>query len=240
MTTIDQLLAQRHARRGVKSGNKVLAHSRAEHSRYIASNFSIYDHLRAHLFHPHQHPIAAFSSQENQVPEYLHKLGWIKPAGNQRWRVSNDDAIRVYLSGGWLEELVYLAHEEAGADEVYFGQEIHWEVNGVEGKNEIDVLARRGDVLSFTSCKAIRPDKSAAHMEQLRGFLTETDYWNIHFAKDKGRALLVVTADFMDEYANQHRYPSLTARATVLSVDMVGLEQMQWDKLLDSIEKHWN
>jgi len=129
MTSIDQLLAQRHARRGDRTGNKVLARARAEQSRYIAANFSIYDHLRAHLFHPHQHPIAAFSSQENQVPEYLHKLGWIKPAGNQRWQVSNDDDIRVYLSGGWLEELVFLAHEAAGADEVHFGQDIEWTVN---------------------------------------------------------------------------------------------------------------
>ena len=240
MTTIDQLLAQHDARRGKKAGDKQAAHARAEHSRFIAKHFVLYDHLRAHLFHPHQHPIVAFSQQENHLPEYFHKLGWIKPAGNQRWRVSNDDDIRVYLSGGWLEELVFLAHEAAGADEVYFGQDIEWTVNNIHGKNEIDVIARRGDVLSFTSCKAIRPEKSAAHMEQLRGFLTETDYWNIHFANDKGRALLVVTADFMDEYNKSHRYPSLAARAFVLCVDMAGLEQMQWDRLVQAIEQHWS
>ena len=239
MTTIDELLAQRHARRGHKVGNQHTAIARAEHTQYIAKNFVLYDALRAHLFHPHQHPIAPFSRQEIQLPEYLHQLGWIKPAGNQRWHVSQNDDIRVYLSGGWLEELVFLAHRAAGADEVYFGQEIEWEVQGIRGKNEIDVLARRGDVLSFTSCKAIRPEKSASHMEQLRGFLTETDYWNIHFAQDKGRALLVVTADFMDEYNNSHRYPSLLARATVLQVDMVGLEQMQWDRLVRAIDQHW-
>ena len=102
MTTIDQLLAQRDARRGKKAGDKHAAHARAEHSRFIAKHFVLYDHLRAHLFHPHQHPIVAFSQQENHLPEYLHQLGWIKPAGNQRWRVSNDDDIRVYLSSSTL------------------------------------------------------------------------------------------------------------------------------------------
>ena len=167
VTTIDELLAQRDVRRGDKTGDKQLARSRAVHSQFIAKNFEVFERLRAHLFHPHHHPIFTLAQTAQALTAYFEQIGWIKPAGNQRWRISNDDSIRVYLSGGWLEELVFLAHEEAGADEVYFGQEIYWVVNGIEGKNEVDVLARRGDVLSFTSCKAIRPDKSPSHIEEL-------------------------------------------------------------------------
>ena len=239
VTTIDELLAQRDVRRGDKTGDKQLARSRAVHSQFIAKNFEVFERLRAHLFHPHHHPIFTLAQTAQALTAYFEQIGWIKPAGNQRWRISNDDSIRVYLSGGWLEELVFLAHEEAGADEVYFGQEIYWVVNGIEGKNEVDVLARRGDVLSFTSCKAIRPDKSPSHIEELRGFLNETDYWDIHFAEDKGRALLVVTADFIDEYSNKHRYPTLAARAAILDVSIAGLEWLEWARLVGVVDKHW-
>ncbi|MBK6744821.1 MAG: hypothetical protein IPG66_18450 [Hydrogenophilales bacterium] len=78
-------------------------------------------------------------------------------------------------------------------------------------------------------------------MSQLRGHLTETDYWNIHFADDQGRALLVVTADFLDEmHNNRPRYPQLLARATILEVTLAGLETLRWERLVEMIEKHWD
>lgn len=58
-------------------------------------------------------------------------------------------AARRYLSGGWLEELVFVAAEAAGADEALVGQRVRWRAGEHEGENEIDVLARFGERLTF-------------------------------------------------------------------------------------------
>ena len=84
MTTIDQLLAQRHARRGDRTGNKQQARSRAIHSQFIANNFEVYERLRAHLFHPQHHPIFTLARTAQSITAYFEQLGWIKTAGNQR------------------------------------------------------------------------------------------------------------------------------------------------------------
>ena len=238
--TVESLLASRSARRSGETKNKERARKRSSESKFLAENFSWYDQLRAHLYHPHHFPTIEVSSKNSTVTGRLETLGWIERTGVKTWSVTNDPDIRTYLSGGWLEEYAFLAHEAAGADEVYFGQEIEWRVGDVVGKNEIDVIARRGGVLSFTSCKAIQADKTQGHMAQLRGFVTETDYWNIHFADDQGRALLVVTADFIDELnGNAHRYPQLMARASILNVTVAGLESLAWPRLVESIKAHW-
>ena len=240
MTTIDQLLAKRDARLGSRTGDKDRARSRAGQSKYIGNNFVAFDALRAHLFHPNHHPTISPSTHELNVAQYLERQGWIEQVTPRVWQISENNGVRTYLSGGWLEELVFLAHEEAGADEIYFGQDVQWSVHDVTGLNEIDVIARRGDQLSFTSCKTIRVNKTTGHMTQLREYVTETDYWNIHFADDKGRAILVTTADFFDEINKQcHRYPQLAARASILNVSISGLEELKWNNLLIAIDKHW-
>lgn len=240
MTTINQLLNLRDARLGSHTGDQNKARSRANHSRFIGNNFKAFDNLRAHLFHPNHHPTISPSAQEMNVAQYLARQGWIEKINSRVWQISEDDGVRTYLSGAWLEELVFLAYEEVGTDEIYLGQQVQWTVNGVLGCNEIDVIARRGDLLSFTSCKTIRADKSSGHMAQLRDFVTETDYWNIHFAEDKGRALLVTTADFYDEMNNQcHRYPQLAARASILNVSISGLEDLKWEQLVNRVYVHW-
>lgn len=240
MASIEDLLSQRNSTLGQKSGDKLKARSRSRQSRYIAEHFAYYDEVRQHLFHPHDHPSLPTNKGKEILP-FLKEHGWIERIDYNSWKLVNDEEIRTYLSGGWLEEYVYLAYEAAGIDEAYFGQEIDWKVGEIQGKNEIDVLALRGGVLSFCSCKAIKKIKSTNHNDQLRSFLTESDYWNIHFANDDGRALLVVTADFIDELrGNQHRYPQLMARATVLDVSIAGLEQLKWERLVDLIGKHWN
>lgn len=240
MITVESLLARRKARLSGETKNKEKARERSRESRFLAENFPSYDQLRAHLYHPHHFPTFEVSLKNVAVTGRLETLGWIERTGLRTWSVADDFEIRSYLSGGWLEEYSFLAHEAAGADEVYFGQEIEWRVGDVVGKNEIDVIARRGDVLSFTSCKTIQADKTQGHMAQLRGFVTETDYWNIHFADDQGRALLVVTADFIDELnGNAHRYPQLMARASILNVTVAGLESLAWPRLVESIKAHW-
>jgi len=240
-TTIDTLLARREARRINAPGKVALARQRLPHSRFLAEHFTAYDALRHHLFNPDNHPMVVAPRQARPVIDYLTALGWINTDGAMVWRLAAIEGLRIYLSGGWLEELVYCAHEAAGVDEAYFSQEIEWNVNGIVGKNEIDVLARRGDVLSFTSCKTLRAyRKGIGYVDQLRTFLAEADYWNIHFAEDKGRALLIVTADFLDELHNDApRYPLLLARASVLDVSVAGLEMLSWDSLIEAVRSHW-
>lgn len=240
ISTVDSLLQKRGVSRFGVAGDKALARSRMQASRFLAEHFAAYDSLRAHLFHPEHFPVYEASPEGREVTRQLVELGWIEPSGAQTWALGHDIKIRSYLAGGWLEEYVFLAHEAAGSDEVYFAQQVEWKVGNVIGKNEIDVIARRGDILSFTSCKAIQADKTQAHMAQLRGFITETDYWNIHFANDQGRALLVVTADFIDELSrNSLRYPQLMARASILNVTVASLESLSWSKIVEAIKAHW-
>lgn len=238
--TINDLLAKRGAKLCGKNADKSAARARANDSKFLGEHFLGFDQLRAHLYHPDHFPTLNRSCQSDLVSSYLESQGWIERTGEKSWSITDAPDIRSYLSGGWLEEYAFLAHEAAGVDEVYFGQEIEWLVGDVVGKNEIDVIARRGDVLSFTSCKTIQVDKTQGHMAQLRGFVTETDYWNIHFANDQGRALLVVTADFVDELnGNAHRYPQLMARASILNVTVSGLESLEWHRLVECIKTHW-
>ena len=223
------------------SGDVTKAQGRLELTRFLVDHFEEFDEIRHHLFHPHQHRTVLNPSKANAIIKFLLDQGWIKSSGDNSWVLISDADLRLYLAGGWLEELAYFAHKEAGADEIYFGQKVLWEVNGVTGHNEIDVIARRGEVLSFTSCKTIGTVKSPKHTSQLRQFITETDYWNIHFADDKGKALLIVTADFIDELNDkQHRYPQLLSRSTILDVSIAGLESLRWSSLVKTINEHWN
>jgi hypothetical protein len=239
MTSINELLHKRHTRLLGRPGNIHLARQRLPISKYIASHFIIFDDLRSHLFHRKQHPKIKRPRKARKLLQLLKKQGWIIATGPDSWTINSKAKINAYLSGGWLEELVYFAHLEAGCDEAYFAQTIEWKVNKIHGRNEIDIIARRGNTLSFTSCKTIGPHKSPKHMSQLRKFLTETDYWNIHFANDQGRALLVVTADFIDELRKRHRYPQLLSRSAVLDVSIIGLEQLKWSQLVNAVKEHW-
>lgn len=239
MATINSLLQKRHTQLKGKPGNVHLAKRRLIISKYIAENFIAFDDVRSHLFHRKQHPVIKRPRRARHMIQYLKKQGWIIATGPNTWSLNSKARINTYLSGGWLEELVYFAHLEAKCDEAYFGQAIEWQVNQVHGSNEIDVIARRGEVLSFTSCKTIAAHKSPKHMSQLRQYLIETDYWNIHFANDEGRALLVVTADFIDEFKKRHRYPQLLSRSTVLDVTIIGLEKLKWPLLVKAIKEHW-
>ena len=236
---IDSLLRQRESRRISDSGDSFHAKARFPLTQFISKNFKEFNKLRLHLFHDHRLKVSDSSKLKELIDTLSSNRFLIKGKGDSV-RLPDDEKNKFYLAGGWLEELLYFAHIEAGVDEIYFGQKIKWSVNGVEGKNEIDVLARRGEVLSFTSCKAISEKKTNSHLSKMRHFLTETDYWNIHFANDKGRALLMVTADLIDEANNfKKRYPSLHARATVLDVSVAGLERLEWNKLVSTVDNHW-
>ena len=82
--------------------------------------------------------------------------------------------------------------------------------------------------------------KNKGSMDKLRNYITETDYWNNHFANNKGKALLVASTDMVDEYNSKHRYEQLTARAQVLDVHIIGLEDISWPNIVDRIDGHWD
>jgi hypothetical protein len=240
--SIDKLLASRNSRRLENPGDDIAAKARAPVSKLLARHFSAFNKLRAHLVSPSQHPVIASKGAVQTICDCLKDLGWISQIGKKRdrWGLSvKDVGVNQYLRGAWLEEYVYLAHIEAGCDEIYFSQKVEWTVEGITGSNEIDVMARRGGVLSFTSCKCIQPFGHG--LDKLRAFLSEADYWDRHFASGSGRVLLMTTADFYDEInGNSHRYPLLLARARILEVDMAGLEDLEAGKLPGIIESHWS
>ena len=160
--TIDSLLALRQTKRVGAPSSPERARKRLPVSRYLAEHFVAFDPLRNHLFHPGRHrtTTALEQSGTRSLAVRLRDLGWIQPGPGKSWRLTGRGGSRVYLSGGWLEEQAFCAHEAADVDEACYGQEVGWSVNGITGKNEIDVLARRGGVLSFTSCKTLQPGKA--------------------------------------------------------------------------------
>lgn len=208
-------------------------------SRLLLEYYGTYNSLRLHLFHPDRLPHLAVRS-DHAVLRALQGRGWIRQVDAAHWvphRLPVPD--RAYLQGGWLEELLFLAHHAAGCDELHLGAQLEWQVGDVLGANEVDVLARRGGILSFTSCKCVQPLGPSTH-EQVRQFMLEVAYWNTHFAQDQGRAVLAVTADMHDELRNDElRYPALYARAVVIDVDLLGLEHLGWDRLVSALRRHW-
>jgi hypothetical protein len=243
-SSVDELLAKRNTARIGKFGSHEVALKNLELSKLIANNYEGFNTIRKHLIHSRDLPsISRPTKNVLSAIDLLSDLGWIKPNGAGRWLFTGDTAGKefAYIKGNWLEEYVYCAHIHAGVDEAFYGQEIEWNVGDVVGKNEIDVIACRGNKLSFTSCKTQNPFPSNGTTNHITGFLTEVDYWDTHFAEGKGRLLLAVTADFIDEMENnRHRYPLVVARASVLNVDLIGLENLRWDKLTEKIEQHWD
>ena len=241
---INDLLAERKTCRIGQSGNHQEALQNLEISKLIAKNYEGFNVLRKHLVHPNVQPkIVNPTRNVLSSIELLSDLGWIRQNQRDSWQFIKETSSSefMYIKGNWLEEYVYCAHIHAGVDEASYGQEVEWQVGDVIGNNEIDVIARRGEKLSFTSCKTQNPFSSNGSTTKISSFLTEVDYWDTHFAGNTGKLLLVVTADFIDEMEqNRHRYPLVCARASVLNVDMIGLEDLDWDRLVKKVEEHWH
>jgi hypothetical protein len=43
-----------------------------------------------------------------------------------------------------------------------------------------------------------------------------------------------------EEQGLKQRYPQLLARASILHVDVSGYEELEWNRLLETIENHWD
>lgn len=143
-----------------------------------------------------------------------------------------------YLSGGWLEELAWLAAIEAGADEAVFAQTLKWRASEYHGQNEVDLIVRKGDRLGFTSCKAVNSDfdsDSRKQRNRLMDALHEADNLVDHFGNEGDRVAILVTADLIDELRNQPRYIALMGKAAVLDVRVIPLEELGWDKLVSAL-----
>jgi len=240
---IKELLELRDSNLIGVSGDMVTAHKRAELSKLIAANYTEYSLIKNHIIHPESFVKIPNNAVSKCLLQLFFKLGWIERDGPPHWgwRLATEDIDVVnYLKGKWLEEYTFLAHEAAGCDEIFYSQQLQWKVGDIVGENEIDVISRRGGVLSFTSCKTVQT-YGMRNLEKIRAHMLEAEYWDRHFADGNGRVLLVTTADFYDEiHGSQHRYPTLLARASILGVDLVGLEEIKWDKFVKLIKEHWD
>ena len=150
-----------------------------------------------------------------------------------------DAAARRFLSGGWLEELAWLAAIEAGADEAIYSQVLGWRVGEYYGENEIDVIVRKGERLGFVSCKALQSEFNAdskKHRSRLMDALHEADNLCDHFGREGEKVGILVTTDLFDEYRNnQPRYMALMGKAAVLDVRIIPLEELEWEPLVAAI-----
>jgi hypothetical protein len=237
--TIAQLLVRRGVRLAGAGGDPVLARARAGLSRHLWEEYRAFNPLRLALVR--EQPFHPMDPAQRRVRDALVAAGLLVAVGGGRIEPMSDDAER-YLRGGWLEELAFCAVVAAGAEEAFFAQPVDWTVDGHLGRNEIDVIARRGDVLSFTSCKAVSPTLSAATPDRARldGYVLESAYWDLHFADGHGRAMLLVATDLVDEQRDAARFPSVAGRARVLDVDLVGLDHGRWADLVAAYVAHWD
>ena len=163
----------------------------------------------------------------------------------QRFELLNMDEGQIYfngpdahrfMTGGWLEELAWLAVMEAGADEASFSQLIGWEAEGYTGENEIDVIFRREDRLGFVSCKALRSSLATTdrmHRARMMDAVHEADNLADHFGQPGERVGVLVTTDLFDEQRSEARYQALMGKAAVLDVRIIPLEDLGWDRLVD-------
>jgi hypothetical protein len=240
---IDNFLELRKVKRIGSTGNGNQARSRLELSKFLASNFLEYDSLRRHLSHPNHHTSFLISKSSEVLLNILMRLKWIEPGLNKDSYIfaeNNSIEIRNYLFGHWLEEYVFCAFEAAGADEVFFSQKVEWIVDGVQGENEMDVIARREKIIGFVSCKAIRPEYRKKIESEMLGYVREVHDWDVHFSDGEARAMIITTLDMYygdSAVDSMLKYPILNAKGKILNVKLLGIEQLEWTNLVEECKK---
>ena len=244
---IAALLANRGAWLKGRAGDTDEAENRQSLTRLIADNYSIFEQVRDRIFRSTEQ----FVRHAEIIPETLdpggHEiLAALLQQGLVRREPHGAEICEVrgkkYLSGGWLEELAWLAAREAGADEVVHGQNIAWKVNGYAGENEIDLIARRVDTLSFVSCKALRSrldGNDRKHRNRLMDAVHVADNLADHFGRPGERVAVLVTTDLFDEMKGVPRYGALMGKAAVLDVRVISLEDLHWSGLVGAFRDLW-
>ena len=236
--SIGSLLARRDATLTGSSGDRVRARERSELTHMIRRDYPAFEPVRDVLLKRHaaKDHSGKFSDNEMLFIEKMTEHGLVKTEGNG-FTAGHSEAKR-YLGGAWLEEMAWLAAKEAGADEALFAQTLQWRAKGYHGKNEIDLIVRKGGRLGFTSCKAVNSDfdsDSRKQRNRLMDALHEADNLVDHFGRDGDRVAILVTADLIDELRNQPRYIALMGKAAVLDVRVIPLEELGWDKLVSAL-----
>ena len=171
--------------------------------------------------------------------EHLVEVGLLTN-GDGFYRVADRWADRK-LRGAWLEELGASVALSAGADEVLCSQKISW-LSRYDQKpyfNEVDVLARFGLRLAFVSCKALAPASTTKGNgpDRLFDAMKEVAYWRQHFGAGQGHAILLTTADFIDEVQHRYRNPALTEHAAILNVDLVSADAGDFEGLVSALKQ---
>jgi Domain of unknown function (DUF1887) len=246
--SIETILKARGAWLKATHGDPLVAQANAELSRMIADNYVLFETVRDAVFkatddYVHRVPI---------VPHTLDRAGLALLAEMEKHamviREPSGHAIcetksKRYLSGGWLEELAWLAAIEAGADEALFGQVIGWKVKEFSGENEIDLILREGDRLGFVSCKALRSEldmHDRKHRNRLMDAVHEADNLCDHFGRPGEKVAVLVTTDLFDEVKAAPRYNALMGKAAVLDVEIIPLEGISWEKLVAAVQTLFN
>ncbi len=244
-TTISDLLERRGAWLKGAKPDFAGALKRQELTRAISRDYPLFEKIRDVIVQgenesagPGQKMIEEIGTEllplliKHQI--VLEKGGWFAA-------VDTGDA-RKYLSGFWLEELAWLAAQEAGAQEAVFGQVLGWNVKGYSGENEIDLIAMRNEILYFISCKALRSAldiQDRKHRNRLMEAVHEADNLIDHFGRLGDKVAVMVTTDLIDELKGTARYAALAGKAAILDVHLISLEDLPWEKLVKVIERMW-
>jgi hypothetical protein len=246
--SIGSLLKSRDAWLKGTPGDTERAQSRAVLSKLIASRYMIFEDVRDNIlassdaYLRRETPIENLQGGNDELflrAMLEHRVVSMLPDS----RIICELEGRKYLSGGWLEELAWLAAMEAGADEAIFGQSLGWTVKGFSGENEVDLIARKGAALSFVSCKALRSEldiQDRKHRNRLMEAVHEADNLTDHFGRNNESVAVLVTTDLFDEVRNQARYAALQGKAAVLDVRIIALEELGWEQLVKAVRSLWN
>lgn len=245
--SIEALLAGRGAWLKGDSGDFDEALGRAEVTRFAANNYRLFEEVRDRIFRATE----AFMRHVEIIPETVtaaghelvglllkHGLVVKEEHGHEICEVRG----RRYLTGGWLEELAWLAARDAGAEEAFYGQVIGWKVKGFSGENEIDLIMRRHRTLGFVSCKALRSQLDIAdrkHRNRLMDAVHEADNLADHFGRAGERVAVLVTTDLYDEIRGVPRYNALMGKAAILDVRIIPLEELAYDRLVTALAGMW-
>jgi Domain of unknown function (DUF1887) len=242
--TIETILKQRGAWLKATHGEPEIAKANANLSRMIADNYILFETVRDVVFkatdeYVHRVPVTPLRLDDAGLAllEQIEKHALVirEPSG----QAICDTKGKRYLSGGWLEELAWLAAIEAGADEALFGQVIGWKVKEFTGENEIDLIIREGDRLGFVSCKALRSEldmHDRKHRNRLMDAVHEADNLCDHFGQAGEKVAVLVTTDLFDEVKATPRYNALMGKAAVLDVEIIPLEDISWGKLVAAMQ----
>ena len=238
--SIAELLEQRNAYLKGSSGSEAQTLARADLLRLIGDNYRQFEPVRDAL-------LAGYGLRPRQLRD-MPDAGRAQVEELLRHGLAEreDDRVRVagahgrrFLSGGWLEELAWLAGMHAGADEGVFSQCVRWQVEEYHGENEIDVILRKDKQLAFISCKALQSDFSSANRKlrnRLMDALHEADNLGDHFGRDGDRVGVLVTSDLHDETrGDRPRYQALMGKAAVFGVRIIPLEELEWRLLVPAM-----